>query len=270
MTAANGVGSLGFDVYATMLNLTDVTITGNASSGVGPGQGMTVRPSAGGLPSSVDVLNCRITGNATAIYMRPYGGTVNIVDSTVSNNFSNETVSGSGGYTNEAAISVQRYNTLTITGSSITGNVANGVSTKASGGAINATGPEANVTITNSTIANNSANGVGGGIGTKDANLTISNSVLSGNTGDVGGGALYAYGSGTIDISNCTLSGNTAGGNGGAVAAVNFGGTINLSNSTIAKNTAGGSGGSGGGILLQGFQGDLGFTSCTVTANSSS
>jgi len=98
------------------------------------------------------------------------------------------------------------------------------------GGAFNNTGT---LTITNSTISGNVAGYKGGGI-FNNGSLTITNSTLSGNTTSYGGG-VYNSANGTLTISNSTISGNS-GASGAAIN--NKGGTLNITNSTISGNSA--------------------------------
>jgi hypothetical protein len=98
------------------------------------------------------------------------------------------------------------------------------------GGAFNNTGT---LTITNSTISGNVAGYKGGGI-FNNGSLTITNSTLSGNTTSYGGG-VYNSANGNLTISNSTISGNS-GASGAAIN--NKGGTLNITNSTISGNSA--------------------------------
>jgi predicted outer membrane repeat protein len=100
------------------------------------------------------------------------------------------------------------------------------------------------VTITGSTISGNTATGDGGGIEAfMGVTLSLSSSTLSGNksTSGKGAGLSLSYVMGTL--TNCTVSGNTAAaGNGGGIAAQAFS-YLTLNNSTIAYNSTSSSGG---------------------------
>jgi len=122
--------------------------------------------------------------------------------------------------------------TVTVTGSTISGNNAQG----AGGGIRNAGG--GTVTVTNSTISGNSTSGNGGGIW-NGSTLTVTNSTISGNSASSGGGI---WNGSTLSVTNSTISGNSASGSGGGIR--NAGGTSNLSFVTIASNSAS----TGGGI----------------------
>jgi len=144
----------------------------------GVGIGISV---AGG--ANVTIMNCVITGNSS-----PLGGilignnnTVNLINSTVSNNTANV----SSGQT--AGAIVTHAATLNIINSTISGNTVTGGGS-ANGGAIRNSGGGI-VNITNSTIANNSSDGLSatnaGGIANLSGTVTIRNSIVAGNVGTV-------------------------------------------------------------------------------------
>ena len=126
------------------------------------------------------------------------GATLNLVDSTVSNNHA--AWSGGGIYS--------FFNTTTnIVRSTISGNVSNDV-----GGAIRSLG---NFTITNSTISGNTATGWhGGAIFQTDGNITITNSTIVNNIGpDWAPSALFIGQFGgsfvpTLTLTNTIITGN--------------------------------------------------------------
>jgi hypothetical protein len=173
----------------------DITISGNGASRIF---------NTGNQYSSADVVLRSLTmtnGYAEfqggAVFFG--GGSLNIVDSTISNC----TTAGTGGglYAD--------YTTVTISNSLITGNAASG-----KGGGITNYG--GNTTILNSTIHGNQAGGAGGGIYKNGGEDVLG----SGNTGD-------------LVIVNCTITNNTsAGGAGGLVA----GGEETIANTVIAGN----------------------------------
>ena len=148
------------------------------------------------------------------------GGTLTIVDSTITGNRANAACSGGSGagVSSDAGI-------LTITGSTITDNTSGNFG----GGVRNAT---STVTITDTVITGNSA-GKGGGIANDAGPLTVTGSTLSGNTATDQGGGLYNQ-SATIAVGDTTISSNSAV-NGGGVSA---GGTATLDNVSATSNTA--------------------------------
>jgi hypothetical protein len=126
---------------------------------------------------------------------------------------------------------------LVITSSTISGN-----SGGQGGGIYNNSGT---VTVTGSTISGNTAPGGGQGGGIFNfGTVTVTGSTISGNTAPGGGlgGAIFEDG-GTLTITGSTISGNTALGSlGGAIFDDN--GTATVTSSTISANTAS----TGGGI----------------------
>ena len=153
-------------------------------------------------------------------------GTVNVTNST----FSSNTAYGSGG----AILNIS--GTLNVSNSTFSGNLVRG-----NGGAIdNAAGT---TTISGSTFDGNTANaynaeGSGGGI-SNEGTMTITNSTLSGNVGQVGGAIATSY---ALNVINSTLSGNSAAiwGNGIATGihtdfTLAAGGTTTLLNTILAN-----------------------------------
>jgi hypothetical protein len=160
---------------------------------------------------------------------------------------------------------IRNIGTLTISGSTISGNKSFGLG----GGISNTHG--GTLTINNSTVSGNTAQGLrfrslyssagGGGI-FSDSTLTINNSTVSGNTVQAAqcpqNGTCLAYGGGIdaggpVTVNNSTISGNRA--VGVAPPYDTFGGGINgapvtVNNSTISGNGANhGSGISSGGTV---------------------
>lgn len=69
-----------------------------------------------------------------------------------------------------------------------------------------------------------------------DSTLDINGATLQNNTTPENGGAIYTYGTSTVDMSSGTITGNTAV-NGGAIY-ISSNGTFNFSEGTITNNTA--------------------------------
>ena len=136
----------------------------------------------------------------------------------------------------------------TITNSTFSANAANfGPAGYVGGGIANSGG--ATLTIAGSTVSGNSAGtatqpGGGGGIYNQDSTLTLSDSTVSANSASHGGGidSEYSVAATTMTIDNSTISGNTAS-QGGGVANDLMGvpamaGTLNTLDALIAGNTA--------------------------------
>lgn len=136
---------------------------------------------------------------------------------------------GDGG----GAILVEGSNTLTVSGSVLTGNSAG-----SGGGAVYAE----SLVLTDSTVSNNSTQYFGGGI-LATSQLTISNSTISDNSAYVIGGGIAIFGSSVnFNLTNSTLSGNTAEA-GGAIGGYAVSGATTIANSTISGNSASAIGG---------------------------
>jgi len=123
---------------------------------------------------------------------------------------------------------------LTVTGSTISGNVSN------EGGGINCFG--GSVSLDNCTVSDNSAettgsDGLGGGVGLWNCPGTIENSVLTGNDSDGFGGAIYLDGwPSAQDITNCLITDNSA--ETGAGLSCNIGASATVANCTFVGNSA--------------------------------
>jgi len=106
------------------------------------------------------------------------------------------------------------------------------------GGILNNSGT---VTITGSTISGNFASDKGGGILHTGTTMTLTNSTVSGNTADGvnaddgGGGILVRQ---PITLNNVTVANNTAALDGGGIFNSGGGATTTLSNTIIANNNA--------------------------------
>jgi hypothetical protein len=122
---------------------------------------------------------------------------------------------------------IQNNGTLTVTGSTFTGNRAN------FGGGIQNSGT---LTVTGSTLSGNSA-ADGGGIDNEfSGTLTVTDSTLSGNSAGFGGG-IENLSRGMLTVTDSTLSGNSAGNSGGGIES-DTGSTLTVTDSTLSGNSA--------------------------------
>ena len=149
--------------------------------------------------------------------IRLYAGTLNINESTVSNNNTADT--GAGIYNNGGMV--------TITNSTITGNTA----ANFGGGILNFQGQ---TSLNYTSLSGNNAT-IGGGIYSYNAEAHIENSTISGNTANTYGSGVSLGGDSTVTVNNSTISGNTANSYGGGFDTYN--GSLYVSNSTISGNT---------------------------------
>lgn len=164
----------------------------------------------------------------------------------ISNGLANNGQQGGGGIFN--------HGTLTITGSTFTGNSAPS-STGTSGGGINNSGT---LNLSTSTFTGNSAQEGGGVFNQKTA--TITDDDFSGNTATIYGGGALLNAAGTMTVTGSTFTGNTGPGGG----AIDNDTTLNISNSTFNGNT----GGTNGGGAIINF-GPTTVTQTTIADNSS-
>ena len=228
------------------LTVTDSTISDNFTEDGGGGIGIDSDTNG-----TLTVTGSTITDN-TAEFDNGGGirnagsGTVEVTDSTISNNFSGH----EGG-----ALANDGDGTMTVTGSTMG---PENFSDSEGGGIYNNVGT---MTVTGSTIRGNSTNSTGGGIENSGGTLTVTDSTISGNTSHRTNAGQFSFGgegggissfTGFFDpdekttIINSTISGNTVTGEGAIGGGVFNGfGTTVIKNSTITKNTAPDGGGSG-------------------------
>lgn len=201
------------------LSLRRTTVTGN-SSVVGGGGG-----SGGGIHQ----------GGSQAM---------DLIDSVISLNQARSSEdAGAGG-----GVFTQSGSTVTLTGTTVAGNVAEGVvdgNESRGGGLYVAFG--SSWTITRSSVSGNSAGsasgntpGAGGGIYSLDAELRITDSTVADNRAEGRGGGLNLTGSDTLTMASSTLSGNHAAGDGGGLLSQDRG---FITNSTVSGNSSDDDGG---------------------------
>ncbi len=160
-----------FFVSSANLSVSGLTISG-ALGGGGGGAGFIAQTGA-----IVTITNVVITNNITALYggaivMNP-GTTVNVINSTISNNTAGGSAFGGGGG------GIDSGGTLNITNSTISGNTKNEAT--ANGGGVYVY--DGTATITNSTITNNTAVGAGsvGGVFRSGGTVIVRNTIIAAN-----------------------------------------------------------------------------------------
>jgi hypothetical protein len=266
---AGGVG-----VYAgSNLTIQNSTIANNTAV-TGVGGGIFVRKG-----STVNIVGSTITGNQAASVgggaWVANGGTLTIQNSIISGNQTTSTAAGYGyggglflGY---YGATPTYFETVKLIDSKVTGNSA----FHGAGGMY--VGYYASLQVSGSTISGNTTSGSGGGINVRSHNtLLMQSSTVSGNTAAVGAG-IYFGNSGSLYMASSTVSDNhattTTDNKGGAgiyfygtayTVNSNFANSLIIVNSTIANNT---SDRSGGGILLNTFNGGLALASDTIVGN---
>ena len=204
LTLANGSASSGGAIVNQgTLTLGDCTVSANTA---------TVYGGAIDNDGTMTLGFCTITGNTAA----SGGGIYNDGTAALTLNqcsITDNTAAGKGG-------GIDNQGTLTLTGSTISGDTATGNSARG-GGLYN----EGTLTLVDSTIANNLVTG-----------FASSGGAIYDQGRIVGGVATYA----TLTLADCTVAGNTAnavGGVGGIVNSVAAGAT--LDNTIVAMNTGG-------------------------------
>jgi len=254
------------DGFASV-ELKGFTITG--------GRGRSSPTLAGGITNPVGVLiltRSRISGNTGGGVYNGHSGTMTLSETTVSDNtkegpgagiynvgimtLTDSTVSGNvADDTMPGGLGGGIYNTgtLALIGSTVSGNAVS-YSAGYAGGGIHNVG---SLSLTDSAVIDNTA-GDGGGIST-GADTTLTRSLVSANTAVEGGG--IRLDGGTLTLFESTLSGNTAIAGGGIFVPW---GSATFVRSTVFGNS---SDDDGGGILL--FGGTVTLTNSTISRNTS-
>ena len=237
-----------------------ITITGSTFEGNKAGNGGAVW---NGTYGKVTITDSTFKGNtALAEGGLGQGGAITNANAMTitGGSFANNTANYSGGAIYNGAHAAPGKASLTIDGTTFTGNSVTATYSKDStdpnqdniaGGAIfNDTGAELNVK--NATFTDNTSSLKGGAIFNRDGVVTITDSTFRGNSvpTSAGGAVLNESGNtgtlGTIKITGSTFEGNTAG-NGGAVWNGSNGEVI-ITDSTFKGNTALAGIGQGGAI----------------------
>lgn len=223
-----------------------IIITGSTFEGNKAGNGGAVW---NGSDGKVEIADSTFKGNtAVAKGGLGQGGAITNADemTITGGSFANNTANYSGGAIYNDANAAGSQTSLTIDGTTFTGNsvTADFKTTNndnIAGGAIfNDTG--AKLDVKNATFTDNTSSLKGGAIFNRDGEVTIENSTFKGNSvpTSAGGAVLNESGdtskTGTITITGSTFEGNKAG-NGGAVWN-GFNGKVDITASTFKSNTA--------------------------------
>jgi hypothetical protein len=236
-STADGTATFRLFEITKSVTLTGLTLANGKSADVGG----TYYPAGGAIyfyGSELAITDCVISGNSAE-----YGGGVYVASGyTTKLTLTNSVVSGNsaeyggGIYVHYVVGSyIAQPGRLVMINSTISGNSA----TSLGGGLYN----RGISTITGSTISGNVASmdaaGGGGGIYSENG-LTVTNSTISGNSASLGGGiknvaAHYFFLPGSLGITSSTVSGNTASEGGGIYSASP---NPSSKNSIIARNTS--------------------------------
>ena len=231
----------GFIVLATALpEITDaagLAIDGTGRSVTVSGNG-AVRPFSIGAGSLAEIKSLAVRfGKATTGGGISNQGTLTVTDSTISGNVA--LLQGGGVYT--GALGMSSITNSTISDNIVPGYCGGGIFIEVGGTSV----------VTNSTIRGNIGAGNGGGI-CHGGPLAVIGSTVSGNRTGGGGGATHTFSSAHLTMAHSTLSGNDAFREGGGI--FQAAGSAEVTNSTIAGNTAHASGGGvvgGYGLMLR-------------------
>jgi predicted outer membrane repeat protein len=257
-------------VTGTKLQVSNSTLSGNTSGGVGGGAVLgveggnnpvvisgdaftdnTATDAGGGLFTSghAAVANSIFSGNSAQSGggLCLNGGGVPSASTIKGSTFADNSANVGGG------IYLASPTSATISGVTAIGNRATG----GRGGGLYVVGPSStnvtSVSVTGSHFDANSATGNGGGVAATDGvNLKIGGTTINANHAGGGGGGLMVTGSGdekvTLTISGGKVSDNFSSGVGGGMYAVGDG-AVTISGTTFTSNSADAPGG-GGGLCL--------------------
>jgi len=287
LSAGKSAGK-GGAIYAnnSRLTLQDMVLSGNSALDGGAIY-------AGGTGAVTTLTNATIQGNsanARGGIMLYHGTNVQISGSTITGNYAKQCCGGGyiGKLSGTATISNTQItnnhakngngaglalggNTVQISGSTISGNIAYGAAYNGGGLWMYS----AATTITSSHISGNQSAHYGGGVYFRDSSgapaaLDVERSTISGNTATLTGGGIAVGRTQLLTIGSSQLSGNRCtyyNTKGGGALFVSGGGPANLHDSTIYGNYAYGF---GGGIDILGSLTGNGttLTSMTIVGNS--
>jgi hypothetical protein len=225
VTISGGGAARVFEVAPSAhVSLVNLAITGG-NGRAGADGSFTFDGAGGGIANlgTLTVSGSTLSGN----HALDGGGIYNTGTLTVSGT----TLSGNAASTGGGGIFNVRDATATVSDSTLTGNTA----ALEGGGIFNSFGT---LTVTGSTVSGNTSTsfigGRGGGILNFGGMLTVSDTTVSGNTADEAGGIVNVFG--TATVSGSTVSGNTATSFGGGL--FNSFGTLTVTGSTVSGNTA--------------------------------
>jgi len=222
-------------------SISDVTITGGKETTAVGGGGII----SGSINNTMSVTNCVITGNSATGAgtfggggISHEGGSLTITGTTISNNSTSGSGGGLGYSAGDPLIRTPSTGTLSISGSTFSGNTANSAAAGGGGADLfNFNGGIGTYSINSSSFTNNSApNGRGGAIVVESGPMTLTTGSLSGNSAGVGGGAVYSSGSST-SVTFSRLVGNTAGNPLNGLTLFNAGGVFTADDNWWGINT---------------------------------
>jgi predicted outer membrane repeat protein len=227
--STNGAGGAVYSVGTTNVSLIGGAYLNNTSSAEGGAVRVQTSSALTTITNGLFANNTANGGNGGgAIFVQ---GNTNVTDTTIRDNTCTASSGGGGGLWVQGG----SVFTLTISGSTVSGNRAD--NSTASGGGIHV---QANLTMFNCTIDGNRG-GFGGGLAFVNGSPagSITHSTITNNSaffGIASGGGVSITGSGTLNIGNSIVAGNLleSGGSG-----PDIGGTINSTGFNLIQSTAG-------------------------------
>jgi CSLREA domain-containing protein len=264
-SSANRAGGGIEGTAGAVTTLTDVILSGN-TTGPSPGNGGGLHQTGAG---TIRITEGQVTGNTAASegggLWNSAAATMTVTGTRIANNTAAGAVAdnGGGGLFNDGADNVG--GTLNVIDATISNNAATGLS-GSGGGILN---DEGTLNVEGGTIEANSAERAGGGIEanvgrTNLDGVLIRNNVTGDNPGN--GGALHLTGAGRVDVLGGTITGNIAAAEGGGLW--NSGsGIMSVSGVTLAANRANGTAADQGGGALYNDGGTLTAVNSTLSGN---
>ena len=251
---ASRIFNVGAGVHATISNL---TLTHGAAPS---GNGGAIDNFGALTLSSVQITNSSALASPAPVY----GGGI-AVENGASLTVTGSTISGNQSYRGGGIWEAGMASPVSITGSTLSNNTTTNTQQSNDGGALYV---NVATTLTNDTVTGNSGSAI-----SVNAPLTISGGTYSNNTAKGGdGGALYVFG--VTNISNATFDGNVAGdpntvGSHGKGGAIESDYDVTIDNTTFSNNVAGNaSTGYGYGGAIDMSDGNLTVTNSHFTSNS--
>ena len=248
--AGGGIEITTANLRDSNVTLTNVSLEFN-STGASPGNGggLHVTDPLGDNSSDVQIDGGSVISNIAnregGGLWNDAGGTMTIHGTSISGNTANGSASdqGGGGIFNNGGV-------LIVSSANIDSNLA-----ASNGGGLFSEG--GTMTVSSSQISNNNAV-LGGGLFAVDGVVAVSSSTIAGNTADQGGGGIFNNG-GVLIVSSANIDSNMAASNGGGL--FSEGGTMTVSSSQISNNNAV----LGGGLFA--VDGVVAVSSSTIAGN---
>ena len=243
--AANGGGIV---VNSARASVTDTSITGCTTEGLGGGIGVTYGGECTIVSNTIEKNSAETLGGGIGIHGGDCKGFISscgIASNTAyigggiavtigSATVSSCTINNNRADTSGGAMYVANTAKVTVKDCNITGNTCESWP-------VLVTGAGASLTMTNCTIANNSATARGAIAPGASASLTMINCVVSGNKANVCGG-IQIGGSVTAVLESCTIYGNSGVVSAGGIFSEAAGGVVTMTSCVVAENSAPGAG----------------------------